>query len=165
MTSTANINAFLIWPETRPMTLALAEEALRVAQRVHPEVSYELRFLQAEAPAAGAWQLPGEPWAGRLEGCHKLFVLADEPPAQVAPALAQALKQRRIAAAGLDVFEGEPAVHPELLQVPNVVLTPHIASATLPTRLAMANLAADNLIAFFEQGRALTPVHAPTLQK
>ena len=80
-------------------------------------------------------------------------------------ALAQALRQRRIAAAGLDVFEGEPAVHPELLQVPNVVLTPHIASATLPTRLAMANLAADNLIAFFEQGRALTPVHAPTLQK
>lgn len=89
MTSTAHCIAFLIWPETRPMTLALAEEALRVAQRVHPEVSYELRFLQAEAPAAGAWQLPGEPWAGRLEGCHKLFVLADEPPAQVAPALAQ----------------------------------------------------------------------------
>ena len=73
-------------------------------------------------------------------------------------ALARALRERRIAAAALDVFEGEPAVHPGLLEVPNVVLTPHIASATLATRRAMAELAADNLIAFFEQGRALTPV-------
>lgn len=62
-------------------------------------------------------------------------------------ALAQALRDRRIAAAGLDVFEGEPSVHPDLLTVPNVVLTPHIASASLPTRRAMANLAVDNLIA------------------
>ncbi len=62
-------------------------------------------------------------------------------------ALAVALRERRIAAAGLDVFEGEPRVHPELLGVPNVVLTPHIASASLPTRRAMADLAATNLIA------------------
>jgi gluconate 2-dehydrogenase len=62
-------------------------------------------------------------------------------------ALAAALRAGTIAAAGLDVFEGEPAVHPDLLTVPNVVLTPHIASASLPTRRAMAELAADNLIA------------------
>jgi len=74
-------------------------------------------------------------------------------------ALAEALKEKRIAAAGLDVFEGEPSVHPGLLEVPNVVLTPHIASATVATRLAMANLAADNLIAFFEKGAPLTPVN------
>ena len=49
-------------------------------------------------------------------------------------ALAAALREQRIAAAGLDVFEGEPKVHPDLLTVPNVVLTPHIASATVPTR-------------------------------
>ena len=49
-------------------------------------------------------------------------------------ALAQALKNRVIAAAGLDVYEGEPSVHPDLLTVPNVVLTPHIASATEGTR-------------------------------
>jgi len=67
-------------------------------------------------------------------------------------ALAQALRDRRIAAAGLDVFEGEPSVHPDLLAVPNVVLTPHIASASLPTRRAMAELAADNLIAALGQG-------------
>ena len=74
-------------------------------------------------------------------------------------ALAMALRENRIAAAGLDVFEGEPKVHPDLLTVPNVVLTPHIASATVPTRLAMANLAADNLIGYLTQGRALTPVN------
>ncbi len=62
-------------------------------------------------------------------------------------ALARALRERRLAAAGLDVFEGEPAVHPDLLTLPNVVLTPHIASASLPTRRAMANLAVDNLLA------------------
>ena len=74
-------------------------------------------------------------------------------------ALAAALRSKQIAAAGLDVFEGEPQIHPDLLTVPNVVLTPHIASATLPTRLAMANLAADNLISFFTLNKALTPIN------
>lgn len=74
-------------------------------------------------------------------------------------ALAVALRERRIAAAGLDVFEGEPSVHPDLLTVPNVVLTPHIASATERTRRAMAKLAADNLVAFLLQGKPLTPVN------
>ena len=78
-------------------------------------------------------------------------------------ALAKALHEKRIAAAGLDVFEGEPKVHPDLLTVPNVVLTPHIASATLPTRLAMANLAADNLIEFLVNGKPLTPLNPEVL--
>ena len=77
------------------------------------------------------------------------------------PALAETLRQRRLAAAGLDVFKGEPQVHPGLLEAPNVVLTPPIASATLPTRRAMADLAADNLIAFLTRGQALTLVHHP----
>ena len=76
-------------------------------------------------------------------------------------ALAAALRDKRIAAAGLDVFEGEPKVHPDLLTVPNVVLTPHIASASIPTRLAMANLAADNLIAFLGGKAPLTPINWP----
>lgn len=80
-------------------------------------------------------------------------------------ALAAALRERRIAAAGLDVFEGEPKVHPDLLQVPNVVLTPHIASATVRTRKAMAQLAADNLIGFLVRGKALTPLNPEALQK
>ena len=74
-------------------------------------------------------------------------------------ALAAALLEKRIAAAGLDVFEGEPKVHPALLTVPNVVLTPHIASATTPTRMAMANLAADNLIAVLTGKAPLTPLN------
>jgi glyoxylate/hydroxypyruvate/2-ketogluconate reductase len=74
-------------------------------------------------------------------------------------ALAAALRQGTIAAAGLDVYEGEPKVHPDLLTVPNVVLTPHIASATLPTRLAMAQLAADNLIGYLVHGQAVTPLN------
>ena len=78
-------------------------------------------------------------------------------------ALAAALRDKRIAAAGLDVFEGEPKVHPDLLTVPNVVLTPHIASATVPTRRAMANLAADNLIGFLVHGKPLTPLNPEVL--
>jgi gluconate 2-dehydrogenase len=74
-------------------------------------------------------------------------------------ALAEALAQRRIAAAGLDVFEGEPQVLPALLALPNVVLTPHIASATLPTRRAMADLAADNLIGYLIHGKPLTALN------
>lgn len=79
-------------------------------------------------------------------------------------ALAAALRNNTIAAAGLDVFEGEPKVHPDLLTVPNVVLTPHIASATLPTRLAMANLAADNLIGFLLEGKPVTPLNLEALR-
>ena len=74
-------------------------------------------------------------------------------------ALAKALRERRIAAAGLDVFEGEPQVHPDLLTVPNVVLTPHIASATVKTRLAMAQLAADNLIDYLLRGQMRNPLN------
>ena len=80
-------------------------------------------------------------------------------------ALARALLERRIAAAGLDVFDGEPRVHPALLGVPNVVLTPHIASASVPTRLAMANLAADNLIGFLTMGKPLTALNPSVLAR
>ena len=78
-------------------------------------------------------------------------------------ALAVALRDRHIAAAGIDVFEGEPNVLPDLLTVPNVVLTPHIASASIPTRLAMANLAADNLIAFFSGKTQPSPLNPAVL--
>lgn len=79
-------------------------------------------------------------------------------------ALAQALSEGRIAAAGLDVFEGEPQVHPELLARRNVVLTPHIASASVATRRAMADLAADNLIAALTGGTPPTAVNPEVLR-
>ncbi|PMS35663.1 lactate dehydrogenase-like 2-hydroxyacid dehydrogenase [Trinickia symbiotica] len=84
-------------------------------------------------------------------------------------ALAEALRANRIAAAGLDVFEGEPSVHAALLEVPNAVLTPHIASASETTRRAMANLAADNLIAALgagpRAGRPPNPINPEVLGK
>ena len=63
------------------------------------------------------------------------------------PALVAALQQKQIAAAGLDVFEREPLLAPGLAALPNVVLTPHIASATIETRADMARIAAANIIA------------------
>ena len=75
-------------------------------------------------------------------------------------ALAAALREGRLAAAGLDVFEGEPAVHPDLLALENAVLSPHLGSATEETRHAMATLAADNLIAAL--GRGPQAGHPPT---
>lgn len=80
-------------------------------------------------------------------------------------ALANALEQGLLAAAGLDVFEGEPVVNPRLLQQKNIVLTPHIGSATEATRRAMAQLAVDNLIAFFQQRPLLTPLNPEVLSK
>ena len=69
-------------------------------------------------------------------------------------ALAAALSEGRIAAAALDVFEGEPTVHPALLAAPNLTVTPHIGSASTQTRRALANLAVDNLIAAMGRGPA-----------
>jgi lactate dehydrogenase-like 2-hydroxyacid dehydrogenase len=74
------------------------------------------------------------------------------------PALIEALQRGVIAAAGLDVFADEPQVPQALIDLPNVSLLPHVASASVPTRDAMADLVADNLIAWFETGRLLTPV-------
>ena len=68
-------------------------------------------------------------------------------------ALAKALQAGTIAGAGLDVFENEPAVEPELLTMENVVLLPHIASASLKTRTLMATMASDNLVAHYHGQR------------
>ena len=73
-------------------------------------------------------------------------------------ALAAALGDGVIAAAGLDVFQDEPNVPAALLDLPNVTLTPHIASASVATRDAMADLVADNLFSWFGKGKVLTPV-------
>jgi lactate dehydrogenase-like 2-hydroxyacid dehydrogenase len=73
-------------------------------------------------------------------------------------ALAAALSANRIAAAGLDVYEREPAVHPALLGLDNVVLLPHLGSATLETRTAMGMRVAGNLDAFFSGAPLRDPV-------
>jgi glyoxylate reductase len=73
-------------------------------------------------------------------------------------ALVEALEEGRIAGAGLDVFEHEPAVHPALLGRDDVVLLPHVGSATLETRTAMAALAADNVVAVLAGREPPTPI-------
>jgi glyoxylate reductase len=73
-------------------------------------------------------------------------------------ALAWALKERLIAGAALDVYEEEPKVHPDLLGREDVMLIPHLASATTETRTAMADLAASNVLAVLSGRPPLTPV-------
>ena len=74
-------------------------------------------------------------------------------------ALAEALAEGRIFAAGLDVYEEEPEVHPKLLELENVVLAPHIGSASIETRDKMAVLAAENLTAVLRGEKPKTPVN------
>jgi lactate dehydrogenase-like 2-hydroxyacid dehydrogenase len=100
-------------------------------------------------------QVPGTPETRHLIGAAELArmkrtaVLVNTARGGVVDdaALADALKRGTIAAAGLDVFEGEPQVHPDLVALPNVVLAPHVGSATLATRHAMVQRAAQNLLA------------------
>lgn len=72
--------------------------------------------------------------------------------------LADALENKTIAAAGLDVFQDEPNVPEKLLKYPNLCLLPHVASASIPTRNAMADLVAENIVSWFATGKAVTPV-------
>jgi glyoxylate reductase len=78
-------------------------------------------------------------------------------------ALAEALENKKIAGAALDVFEHEPKVHPALLTRKDVILTPHIASASVDTRTKMAVMAANNVVAFFEGRRPPNAVNADAL--
>jgi glyoxylate reductase len=94
----------------------------------------------------------------RLMKKTAILVNAARGPIVDETALVRALKEGWIAGAGLDVFEEEPKVHPGLLSLANVTLAPHIASASLDTRLAMANLAVRNCLAVLEGKPAITPV-------
>jgi glyoxylate reductase len=73
-------------------------------------------------------------------------------------ALAWALREHLLAGAALDVYEHEPAIHPDLLALENVLLVPHLGSATTETRTAMADLAVENVIAVLGGRPAITPV-------
>jgi glyoxylate reductase len=94
---------------------------------------------------------------GRMQPSAFLVNTARGPVVDEA-ALAEALRAGAIAGAGLDVFEQEPEVHPALLDLENVVLIPHLGSATVETRTAMGLLAAENVAAVLAGGAPVTPV-------
>ncbi len=89
-----------------------------------------------------------------------VFVNTSRGPVVDEAALADALAERRIFAAGLDVYEEEPKVHPKLLELENVVLAPHIGSASIETRNKMAATAGEDLRAVLRGEQPLTPVEA-----
>ena len=84
---------------------------------------------------------------------NAILVNTSRGPVVDEAALVDALSARKLAGAGLDVYEREPAVHPGLLQMPNVVLAPHIASATVRTRSEMSAMAARNMATAVRGGR------------
>jgi glyoxylate reductase len=103
--------------------------------------------------------LIGERELGLMQATSVL-VNASRGPVVDESALAEALENKRIFAAGLDVYENEPEVHPRLLELENVVLAPHIGSASIETRDKMATLAAENLRAVLRGEQPKTPVEA-----
>jgi glyoxylate reductase len=142
------------------------------AQRPEPAVERELRatyadpdtllresdFVTVHTPLMPETKhLVNEAALGKMKKTAILVNAARGPIVDEA-ALVRALSEGWIAGAGLDVFEEEPKIHPGLLPLRNVVLAPHIASASHDTRVAMATLAVRNCLAVLEGKPALTPV-------
>ena len=74
-------------------------------------------------------------------------------------AMVEALQKKKIFALGLDVYNGEPDIHPGYLELPNVFILPHLGSSTEKTRIDMANLAIDNIEEFFKTGQCVNKVN------
>ena len=142
------------------------------AQRPEPAVERELRatyadpdtllresdFVSVHTPLMTETQHLVNETALRKMKKTAILVNAARGPIVDEAALVRALSEGWIAGAGLDVFEEEPKIHPGLLPLRNVVLAPHIASASHDTRVAMATLAVRNCLAVLEGKPPLTPV-------
>jgi glyoxylate reductase len=141
----------------------LYHDAVKASEAVERELGLEfvskervLResdFVSLHVPLLDSTRkLIGEPEL-RLMKKNAVLVNTSRGPVVDESALARALSERWIAAAGLDVFEREPEVHPQLLRLDNIVLAPHIASASIDTRREMSMMAARNAIAALEGRR------------
>jgi glyoxylate reductase len=134
------------------------ERALRASRTDLETLLRESDFVSLHTPLlADTRHLIGEA-ALRSMKPTAILVNAARGPIVDEAALVRALREGWIAGAGLDVFEEEPTIHPGLLPLPNVVLAPHIASASRDTRVAMASLAVRNCVAVLEGKPPITPV-------
>jgi glyoxylate reductase len=145
--------------------------------RVTPEVERELRaefvdldrllresdFISLHVPLSPETRhLLSKDAFGKMKPTAYLINTARGPVVDEA-ALAEALEQKKLAGAALDVYEQEPQVHPELVTRRDVILAPHIGSATIDTRTRMAVMAADNATALFEGRRPPNPLNPEVL--
>jgi lactate dehydrogenase-like 2-hydroxyacid dehydrogenase len=148
----------------------LYHDAVRVPEPVERELG--ARFVDSERLLRESdflsLHVPLLPSTRHLIGADQLrmmkstaiLVNTSRGPVVDEPALVEALRQRVIAGAGLDVFEAEPQVHPGLLELENVVLAPHIASASVDTRRRMSQMAVENAVAALEGRRPPNLVNA-----
>ena len=135
-----------------------AERDLGVRYLELDELLETCDFVSVHAPLTDETRhLVGEKELGGMKDTSVLVNTSRGPVVNEA-ALAEALAEGRIFAAGLDVYEEEPKVHPGLLELENVVLAPHIGSASIETRDKMAALAAENLVAVLRGEEPKTPV-------
>jgi glyoxylate reductase len=130
------------------------DKLLREADFVslHPQLTPETRHLMSDRQFS-------------LMKPTAFVINTSRGPVMDEAALVRALKEKKIAGAGLDVYEHEPAVSPELVQMPNVVLTPHLGSAVLELREGMANVVVDNTIALIEGKPPVSCLNPHVLKK
>ena len=135
-----------------------AERELRVTYAEPETILREADFVSLHTPLLPETRHLINERTLRLMKKTALLVNAARGPIVDEAALVRALKEGWIAGAGIDVFEEEPRIHPGLAPLPNVVLAPHIASASRDTRIAMATLAVRNCLAVLDGKPPLTPV-------
>jgi glyoxylate reductase len=122
-------------------------DALGAKRVTFDEVLHESDFLSVHVPLTSETRhMFGEAEFRKMKPTARFINMARGPVHDEA-ALARALREGWIAGAGLDVYEHEPKINSDLVQMPNTLLLPHIGSATVETRLRMAILAAENLVA------------------
>jgi len=137
---------------------AAVERELRVSREELETVLREADFVSLHTPFLPETHHLMNERTLRLMKKSAILVNASRGPVVDEAALVRALQEGWIAGAGLDVFEEEPKIHPGLIPLTNVVLAPHIASASSDTRVAMATLAVRNCLAVLEGKPPLTPV-------
>ncbi len=132
---------------------AEAEEQLGVTRADMNRIIAESDFISVHTPLTReTMHLISTPQFNSMKR-NAILINTSRGPVVDEAALVEALTARKLAGAGLDVFEREPAVHPGLLSLPNVVLTPHIASATVNTRSEMSAMAARNMATAVRGGK------------